>query len=779
MARPFPLLFASLLASSWLRNASASFCGANISGAEGRGPRSRATLAIGVMSAPGDSSRRGYIRPSLHRACASDTGLAFRFVLGLRGVSRTMVASTVAENETFGDLLGLSAARDGGRQYFAEKTLAWLRYAGRAFPLADFIGKVDQDTYFVWNRARHLLDLALWQAGDRALYVGQMGWTSFLPEERRVCGCCGYTREHGAYLQSQTGARFGSCGPQKSANTVAGPFPFAQGAFYALSRAALETGILRSSEADETHAVLASDRLRNGDAEDIIVGFLLSRSVPALLILHWGLTIFHNFDEGGLPRKYHQIERACLDRHAVLSSQLTTGELSRWGTTETIGPMSAVVHRVVDAQQWARADVLVAQWSRMLQHRGHPDCFYPNGTVTLAAGSKGSRRLGQHRRRGTPSRDAPATLAKLVRPGFCAKTVAGPSDCAEGDSGTWTLQGASSSFAARCIQKCFECPRCKFVSFSADYNDCSWFRSCNLGSLSHLGDRQRRRGSCHFGSDFFSLRVGRKALEAATTSWTRLSSRCERARRPYTPASVLASALRWDGHSEAHAVRLKEMEMIAARACTQSHSGGILASGGFCLGGLRTHQVTSHFGSASYTVPEVHWGAEPAIVTFLASRLPSGASLNDFGAGVGIYGLELRQLRPNVTYRGYDGAGDSWQATRGFVSFADLTFENLSLPRADWVLSLEVGEHVPLDKEAAYVRNLHAHNCRGLLLSWGIVGQPGFHHVNTHRAAYIRGMFEELGYVFNKVQSRQLRKEALLPWFKASIYVFERPVAVC
>ena len=281
-------------------------------------PHPRATLAIGVMSAPGDSSRRGYIRPSLHRACASDTGLIFRFVLGLRGVSSTMVASTVAENATFGDLLGLSAARDGGRQFFAEKTLAWLRYAGRAFPLADFIGKVDQDTYFVWNRARRLLDLAVWQAGNRPLYIGQIEWTSFLPEERRVCGCCGYTREHAAYLQSQAGARFGSCGPQKSASTsISGPFPFAQGASYALSRAALETGILRSSEADETQAVLASDRWRSGSEEDIMVGFLLSRSVPDLLILHWGLTIFHDFDRAGLFQNYYQIERACLDQHAI------------------------------------------------------------------------------------------------------------------------------------------------------------------------------------------------------------------------------------------------------------------------------------------------------------------------------------------------------------------------------------------------------------------------------------------------------------------------------
>ena len=40
-------------------------------------------------------------------------------------------------------------------------------------------------------------------------------------------------------------------------------------------------------------------------------------------------------------------------------------------------------------------------------------------------------------------------------------------------------------------------------------------------------------------------------------------------------------------------------------------------------------------------------------------------------------------------------------------------------------------------------------------------------------------MFEELGYVFNKVQSRRLRKEALLPWFEASIYEYSRVGASC
>lgn len=382
------------------------------------------------------------------------------------------------------------------------------------------------------------------------------------------------------------------------------------------------------------------------------------------------------------------------------------------------------------------------------------------------------------------------TLADLALPGFCAKTVVAPSDCDNDDHGSWSLgSDATSSFAARCIEKCSACRRCRFVSFSADFEDCSWFHSCDLGRLAQLGDGDHRRG-CRFGSDFFSLRVSREARDVARTDWVRFSARCERAHRPFTLASVQASALAWDGGSEAYAAELKALEVEAARACsTQPREPKavlryadtrVLGSGGFCLLGMRKHRVASHFGAAPYSIPEVHFGAEPAIVSFLATRLRApGSSLNDFGAGVGIYGLELLRLLPNVSYRGYDGAGDSRQATGGFVAFADLTFTNLSLPRADWLLSLEVGEHVPLQKEGAYVRNLHAHNCRGLVLSWGIVGQPGHHHVNTHRGGYVVSTFEGLGYVFNRADTMRLRGSALLAWFRKSIYVFERPARVC
>lgn len=58
----------------------------------------------------------------------------------------------------------------------------------------------------------------------------------------------------------------------------------------------------------------------------------------------------------------------------------------------------------------------------------------------------------------------------------------------------------------------------------------------------------------------------------------------------------------------------------------------------------------------------------------------------------------LHDRRPGSRWAGYDGAGDIEEYTRGYVSYFDLTLP-LALPRADWVVSLEVAEHVPIAHE--------------------------------------------------------------------------------
>lgn len=165
------------------------------------------------------------------------------------------------------------------------------------------------------------------------------------------------------------------------------------------------------------------------------------------------------------------------------------------------------------------------------------------------------------------------------------------------------------------------------------------------------------------------------------------------------------------------------------------------STGGFCFGlGATYHRADS-------------------IVVDVMSQLLGKLekpSVTDFGAGIGIYGKALHAQVPNLRYFGYDGAGNVEEITAGNVSFADLSIP-LSLPRTEWVLSLEMGEHVPHRFEHMVVRNLHAHNCRGLLLSWGRADQPGHGHVNGHSHTYVRTLFEQLGYQHNELLRQKLR----------------------
>ena len=118
----------------------------------------------------------------------------------------------------------------------------------------------------------------------------------------------------------------------------------------------------------------------------------------------------------------------------------------------------------------------------------------------------------------------------------------------------------------------------------------------------------------------------------------------------------------------------------------------------------------------------------------------------DFGAGVGQYGRALEAAgMPSGLYRGYDGAGNVASFTHGYLRFADLAAPS-QLQRADFTLSLEVGEHTPAVHENDDIRNLDAHNCRGVIMSWGQLNQPGHAHINNHGAACLQVVFMGLGY---------------------------------
>ena len=202
---------------------------------------------------------------------------------------------------------------------------------------------------------------------------------------------------------------------------------------------------------------------------------------------------------------------------------------------------------------------------------------------------------------------------------------------------------------------------------------------------------------------------------------------------------------------------------IAKRACANSTrsqpSGGWclahpskLRAPSYCCGNLYPVD-TSHGIERRYYLPAHHYPPDARILRLLHKLLHGDSeslSLIDMGAGVGQYCSALLGLDRNLRCASFDGAGNVAEITNGFVTWVDMTTP-LTLPRADWVMSLEVGEHIPNHFEPMFIRNLHAHACRGIVLSWGhrSRGGPkgqGHDDSNYHSKAYLVDLFAKLGY---------------------------------
>ncbi len=75
-----------------------------------------------------------------------------------------------------------------------------------------------------------------------------------------------------------------------------------------------------------------------------------------------------------------------------------------------------------------------------------------------------------------------------ARQGYCARTTDGvEGDCRAGAKGSWALnKSVATSWrlaAAECTARCAACDRCRYVSLSPRFLDCSWFHQCDIHML--------------------------------------------------------------------------------------------------------------------------------------------------------------------------------------------------------------------------------------------------------------------------------------------------------
>lgn len=162
-------------------------------------------------------------------------------------------------------------------------------------------------------------------------------------------------------------------------------------------------------------------------------------------------------------------------------------------------------------------------------------------------------------------------------------------------------------------------------------------------------------------------------------------------------------------------------------------------------------------------------GLANAVVNLMTSKKCS--NMYDFGCGHGKY-VKFLSTR-GIDIKGFDGNPFTKEIAGDEFEILDLS-SPFTLPPVDWVLCLEVGEHIPKEFESTLIDNIVNHASVGIILSWGIPDQGGFGHVNCVTNEYVIDIFNSKGFTVMTETQNLLRWSANSDWFKNTIMVFER-----
>lgn len=154
-----------------------------------------------------------------------------------------------------------------------------------------------------------------------------------------------------------------------------------------------------------------------------------------------------------------------------------------------------------------------------------------------------------------------------------------------------------------------------------------------------------------------------------------------------------------------------------------------------------------------------------------AMYLPKRAA--DVGCGDGRYCHILSKAYGWPLVHGYEGTPDIKEiAVHDDIMIVDLTKRRWVGIDYEFVLCLEVGEHIPKKHEQVFMDNVGEFVSRDLVLSWAVPGQGGGGHFNERSNDYVISEFVKRGLEFDEKKTERLRGYSSLKWFKNSIMAF-------
>ena len=158
-------------------------------------------------------------------------------------------------------------------------------------------------------------------------------------------------------------------------------------------------------------------------------------------------------------------------------------------------------------------------------------------------------------------------------------------------------------------------------------------------------------------------------------------------------------------------------------------------------------------------VPGMNSCINPWLARGLSGLFGAGSSA-DVGSGVGAYSMFKKLLNPSSPPMVSLDGGENIEAwSGGRVGFFDVSAaaDVQGVEPVEWVMSVEMAEHVPRSLEAAVVANLHWLNTKGIVLTWALPGQPGSGHINGRSNRYVHSLLHQLGYTRDAEEEAKLR----------------------
>lgn len=143
----------------------------------------------------------------------------------------------------------------------------------------------------------------------------------------------------------------------------------------------------------------------------------------------------------------------------------------------------------------------------------------------------------------------------------------------------------------------------------------------------------------------------------------------------------------------------------------------------------------------------------------------------DIGCGNGEYTRNF--INNGFDCMGYDGSPLTPKLSKGLCEIKDFSIPQ-SLGGFDLVLSLEVGEHIPVQYEQVFIDNVVNHARKYICISWAIEGQGGSGHVNCRNNDYVLAQFRDRGWKLISSWTDMLRRRCTFSWFHNTIMIFKK-----